>query len=67
MVIMKVVLLGWKEIRSKSQCDKVEKFFERVKIKGDKVMGQMANQVKKAIFWDCDGTLVHDNTSFKCS
>jgi len=30
-------------------------------------MGQMANQVNKAIFWDCDGTLVHDNESFKCS
>ena len=30
-------------------------------------MGQMANQVNKAIFWDCDGTLVKDNESFKCS
>ena len=30
-------------------------------------MGQMANQVNKAIFWDCDGTLVRDNESFKCS
>lgn len=24
-------------------------------------------QTKKAIFWDCDGTLVHNNESFKCS
>lgn len=23
--------------------------------------------MKKAIFWDCDGTLVRDNASFKCS
>ena len=23
--------------------------------------------MNKAIFWDCDGTLVHDNASFKCS
>lgn len=23
--------------------------------------------MNKAIFWDCDGTLVHDNESFKCS
>ena len=30
-------------------------------------MGQIANQMKKAIFWDCDGTLVHNNESFKCS
>ena len=30
-------------------------------------MGQMANQVNKAIFWDCDGTLVRDNESFKRS
>ncbi len=30
-------------------------------------MGQIANQIRKAIFWDCDGTLVHDSESFKCS
>ncbi len=24
-------------------------------------------EMKKAIFWDCDGTLVRDNESFKCS
>ncbi len=27
----------------------------------------MKSQMSKAIFWDCDGTLVQDNESFKCS
>lgn len=27
----------------------------------------MKSQMNKAIFWDCDGTLVQDNESFKCS
>lgn len=39
----------------------VELFFKaKEKIKEKK-------QTKKAIFWDCDGTLVRENESFKCS